>query len=219
MRKAINFFRSYYDVAKELSDKDRLAFYDAILKKQFENIDTNLTGMANFAYVSQKHSITSQIKGYYDKTKDEKFNPIAPPTVGATEPPSQQEQGEGQEEEQVKEQLINIEFSEFWNLYNKKVGNKDKAEKKWNDLKDDERQKIIDTLPKFIGSIKDKQFQPHPLTYLNNSRWNDEINLNTSSNKKHYYLSSPFGTWDGLLTEDEFKAKTLTNYWTLVKIS
>lgn len=219
MRKAINFFRSYYDVAKELSDKDRLAFYDAILKKQFENIDSNLTGMANFAYVSQKHSITSQIKGYYDKTKDEKFNPIAPPTVGATEPPSQQVQVQGEGQEEVQEQLVNIAFSEFWNLYNKKVGNKDKAEKKWNSLKDSERQKIIDTLPAFLNSIPDKQYQPHPQTYLNNSRWNDEINLDTSNNKKHYYLSSPFGTWDGLLTEDEFKAKTLTNYWTLVKIA
>ena len=114
---------------------------------------------------------------------------------------------------------INISFSEFWNLYNKKVGDKQKAEKKWIKLSNDERQKIIDTLPGFISSIKDKQFQPYPERYLNNSRWNDEININTSSNKKHYYLSSPFGTWDGLLTEDEFKAKTLTNYWTLVKIS
>jgi len=112
MRKAINFFRSYYDVAKELSDKDRLAFYDAILKKQFENIDTNLTGMANFAYVSQKHSITSQIKGYYDKTKDEKFNPSEPPTVGATQPPAiqVQEKGQvqGQEEVQYKAPPLNL---------------------------------------------------------------------------------------------------------------
>ena len=212
MRKAINFFRSYYDVAKELSDKDRLAFYDAILKKQFENIDTNLTGMANFAYVSQKHSITSQIKGYYDKTKDEKFNPIAPPTVGATEPPSQQGQVQvqGQEEEEVKEQTINIEFIEFWNLYNKKVGNKDKAEKKWNDLKDNERQKIIDTLPKFIGSIKDKQFQPHPLTYLNNSRWNDEIENNT---KKDYRLFCPNGVVVMNLTESELAEKKLSGFY------
>lgn len=113
----------------------------------------------------------------------------------------------------------NISFNEFWDLYNKKVGDKNKCEKKWNSLKDSERQKIIDTLPAFLNSIPDKQYQPHPQTYLNNSRWNDEISLDTSNNKKHYYLSSPFGTWDGLLTEDEFKAKTLTNYWTLVKIA
>lgn len=221
MRKAFNFFRSYYDVANELSDKDRLAFYDALLLKQFENKNTDLKGMANFAYVSQNHSIASQIKGYYDKTKDEKFNPKLAPSVGGLIPPSVQgeEKEQEEEEEEEQEQLVNIAFSEFWNLYNKKVGNKDKTEKKWNSLKDDERQKIIDTLPAFLNSIPDKQYQPHPQTYLNNSRWNDEISLDTSNNKKHYYLSSPFGTWDGLLTEDEFKAKTLTNYWTLVKIA
>lgn len=106
MRKAINFFRSYYDIAKELNDKDRLAFYDAILNKQFENIDTHLSGMAKFAYVSQKHSITAQIKGYYDKTKDAKFNPALPPTIGATEPPCLQVQEKEQEKEKEEVQYI-----------------------------------------------------------------------------------------------------------------
>jgi hypothetical protein len=114
---------------------------------------------------------------------------------------------------------INISFDCFWNLYNKKVGDKKKIENKWNKLKNEDRQKIIDTLPTFLNSITDKQFQPFPETYLNNKRWNDEIIENQNSNKKHYYLSSPFGTWDGLLTEDEFKNKTLTNYWTLIKIA
>jgi hypothetical protein len=113
---------------------------------------------------------------------------------------------------------INISFDVFWNLYNKKVGDKKKVESKWNKLKDSERQKIIDTLPIFLNSIKDKQFQPHPQTYLNNSRWNDEISESLKSDKKHYYLCSPFGRWDGLLTEDEFKAKTFSGHWTLEKI-
>ena len=109
MRKAINFFRSYYDIAKELSDKDRLLFYDAILNKQFENIEPILTGMAKFAYLSQKHSIDTQIKGYYDKTKDEKFNPIQPPTVGAIQPPSLQVQEEEKEQVKEKEQVQLVE--------------------------------------------------------------------------------------------------------------
>lgn len=69
----------------------------------------------------------------------------------------------------------NIEFSVFWDLYNKKVGDKNACERKWYKLKDAERQKIIDTLPNFLAGIKDKQFQAHPLTYLNQQRWNDEI--------------------------------------------
>lgn len=112
MRKAFNFFRSYYDVANELSDKDRLAFYDALLLKQFENKNTDLKGMANFAYVSQNHSIESQLKGYYDKTKDEKFNPKLAPSVGGTIPPSVQgeEKGQvqGQEEVQYKAPPLNL---------------------------------------------------------------------------------------------------------------
>ena len=102
MRKAINFFRSYFEVAKELNDKDRLAFYDALLNKQFENIEPNLKGMANFAYISQKHSIDAQVKGYFDKTKDEQFNPTQPPKVAPTEPPYLQEKGKEKEKEQEK---------------------------------------------------------------------------------------------------------------------
>jgi uncharacterized protein YdaU (DUF1376 family) len=74
---------------------------------------------------------------------------------------------------------INIEFDVFWNLYNKKVGDKKACIKKWNKLKDVDRQKIIDTLPKFLSNIKDKQFQAHPSTYLNQERWNDEIQVET----------------------------------------
>lgn len=174
MRKAINFFRSYYDVAKELSDKDRLAFYDAILKKQFENIDSKLTGMANFAYVSQKHSITSQIKGYYDKTKDENFSPSIPPSVGGAAPPSVQVQGKGQ----VEVQQVKIDFNLFWNLYPKKIA-RTKCEPKWNKLTLEQQNKIITTLPSFI---KYKPFEtynhPNPETYLNQERWNDEIPVN-----------------------------------------
>lgn len=103
MRKAFNFFRSYYDVANELSDKDRLLFYDALLLKQFENIDIDLKGLAKFAYISQYHSISSQLKGYYDKTKDVKFIPTLPPTIGATEPPTLQEKEKVQEKVQEKE--------------------------------------------------------------------------------------------------------------------
>lgn len=173
MRKAFNFFRSYYDVANELSDKDRLAFYDALLLKQFENKNTDLKGMANFAYVSQNHSIESQLKGYYDKTKDEKFNPKLAPSVGGTIPPSVQGEEKGQEEVQQ----VKLSFDLFWNLYPKRIA-RAKCEPKWNKLTFEQQTKIISTLPNFI---KYKPFEsythPNPETYLNQERWNDEINV------------------------------------------
>lgn len=117
MRKAINFFRSYFEVAKELNDKDRLVFYDALLNKQFENIEPELKGMANFAYISQKHSIDAQVKGYFDKTKDEQFNPTQPPKVAPTEPhylqEKEKEKEKGQEKGEVQVVCKKIKIREF----------------------------------------------------------------------------------------------------------
>ena len=79
------------------------------------------------------------------------------------------------EEEEEEEEEINIEFSVFWNLYNKKKGSIDNCTKKWLKLSDEEREQIIHTLPAFLLNIKEKQFQPYPETYLNQKRWEDEI--------------------------------------------
>jgi hypothetical protein len=47
---------------------DRLAFIEALLSRQFTGSEpTNLLGMAKFAYISQKHSIDAQLKGFNDK--------------------------------------------------------------------------------------------------------------------------------------------------------
>ena len=68
-RLLFKFYRSYFDVACELSDKDRLSFYDAIMQKEFLGIEPNLKGSARFAYISQKHSIDAQVKGWEDYFK------------------------------------------------------------------------------------------------------------------------------------------------------
>jgi hypothetical protein len=70
MRKQFKFYKSYYDVAQELSYEDRLDFLDAIFQRQFFGIEPDkLKGMAKFAYLSQKHSIDTQVTGYEDATK------------------------------------------------------------------------------------------------------------------------------------------------------
>jgi uncharacterized protein YdaU (DUF1376 family) len=106
---------------------------------------------------------------------------------------------------------INIEFLFFWNLYDKKIGDKKKVENKWNSLKNEERQKIIDTLPNFLKTISDKQFQPYPETYLNNRRWEDEIQ--TTTTKKEYTLFCPEGSYKFQLTESELQEKKKNGYW------
>jgi hypothetical protein len=79
---------------------------------------------------------------------------------------------------------INIDFNSFWDLYDKKVGAKNKCEKKWNKLKFEVQKNIIDILPNWKSQFTDKQFQPFPETFLNQERWNDEITKKTETNGK-----------------------------------
>lgn len=65
-------------------------------------------------------------------------------------------------------------FDEFYNLYNKKV-NRNASIKSFKKIKSTEYDKIRKHIPIFVNSFKDKQFQPYFSTYLNNERWNDEI--------------------------------------------
>lgn len=114
-RKGFNFFRSYYDVYNELeTDKDKLAFIEALLDRQFLGIKpTNLTGMAKFAYISQTNSIDSQVKGYEDKTKTI-LHPTQGGIVGGEYTPTLQV------EEKEKEENINtaLPFSFYNSLIN-----------------------------------------------------------------------------------------------------
>ena len=115
-RKGFNFFRSYYDVYNELSDKDKVQFMDALLDRQFLGVKPEkLKGMAKFAYISQTNSIDSQVKGYEDKT-GEKLTPSVAPTVaprqGGSTPPTEQVevQGEVQEKGEVQVQVVYRKF-------------------------------------------------------------------------------------------------------------
>jgi hypothetical protein len=101
MRKGFNFYRSYFEVSMELKDDEFIDFIKAILQKQFNGIEpTNLKGMAKFAYLSQKHSIDSQVKGYEDKTKS-KLEPMQGGSEGGAIGGSVQEQEKEKEKEKV----------------------------------------------------------------------------------------------------------------------
>lgn len=69
---------------------------------------------------------------------------------------------------------IEIEFETFWNVYDKKVGNKEKLLNKWKKLKEVEKDKIWQTVRNYVLSTE-KKFRKNPETYLNNKAWEDEI--------------------------------------------
>lgn len=83
---------------------------------------------------------------------------------------------------------INISFGEWWDLYDKKVGDKTKLEKKWNNLNNEERSKSIAHTILYKKSQPDKKYRKNPETYLNNKSFNDEI---ISDNKIEFITDKP----------------------------
>ena len=72
-------------------------------------------------------------------------------------------------------------FDDFWQMYPRKTDKK-KAKSAWNKIKpnDDLAIKIITNVSNRLATgewVKGSQFIPHPTTYLNGSRWDDEEQL------------------------------------------
>ena len=65
-------------------------------------------------------------------------------------------------------------FSEWWEMYGKKVDRK-KCIKKWNNLTCNEKQLCLIATPAYVASTPDVAYRKNPLTYLNGECWNDEI--------------------------------------------
>lgn len=142
------FYKSYFDIAQELDAKDRLAFYDALLNKQFLDIEPNLKGLAKFAYISQKHNIDKQIKGWKDKMNIPIIDPTIDPMQGGSIDPSIQLK------EEVKSKYISpdksepIDFEKFIEFFNSFANRKFKL-----------NQKLKATLKNRLESYTKKQIQ------------------------------------------------------------
>jgi hypothetical protein len=130
-RKQFKFYRSYFDVYNELSQKDKLLFIDALLDKQFLNKDPeNLSGIVKVVWTSLYHSIDTQVKGYESKTGNilnadiqRDSDPIQGGIKGGMQGPKLQEEEKEEEEEKVKIR-INKEKEDFKNLLIQTINNK-----------------------------------------------------------------------------------------------
>ena len=78
-------------------------------------------------------------------------------------------------------------FQTFWTLYPRKVA-KRAAEKAWNRLNKQEQEEALKALPNHIKywQLKDtdKEYICHAQTWLNQGRWEDEIDLTEKVVKK-----------------------------------
>lgn len=86
-------------------------------------------------------------------------------------------------------------FEDFWNLYDKKVGPKDRVKKKFQKLRQKVKEEIMQHVVKYKEAQPDKRYRKNPETYLNQESWNDEIiHANPQSNGKS--LGEKIGRWN-----------------------
>jgi len=68
-----------------------------------------------------------------------------------------------------------LEFEDFYKLYPRKVG-RAAARKAWEKLSDDDQTKAMSVLEhKYEWATTEMRYIPHPATWLNGRRWEDDI--------------------------------------------
>ncbi len=77
--------------------------------------------------------------------------------------------------------ITKIDFIEFWNLYDKKTGDKSKLIKKWNSFSLELQNEILEYIPLYKLSQPQKQFRKNAETFFNQKGWEDEL-ISTESN-------------------------------------
>lgn len=162
-----------FDLGYGIETISKLLKFFISAKKVKYNEQTNEIAIKNWSKynVSNSPKVKSCIDKEIKKVKD--INLIQYIYSIDTEPQEEEEQ------EQEKKTESCFSFDEFWEMYGKKVSRKD-AEKKYNKLSESVRSKIKETLPTYLSTIKDKQFQKDPTTYINKECWNDEIVTKTT---------------------------------------
>lgn len=99
-------------------------------------------------------------------------------------------------------------FEDFWNEYDKKRGDKEKIKKKWEKLKQSEKESIMEYIPNYKLSQPDKQYRKDPETFLNNKSWNDEIITdNGKQNNKNIGTSAPGKIQTAYLQGEEIRRR------------
>ena len=70
-------------------------------------------------------------------------------------------------------------------LTSKKIGNKSAMEKKFDNMPQKVKERIIEYLPDYIESTPDKAYRKNPQTFLNNKSWEDEIIIKKNENRNN----------------------------------
>ena len=92
--------------------------------------------------------------------------------------------------ELIEKNIVDERFEKFWNLYGKDI-QKEKCYSEWKFINTIDKDKILNTLPNYIASTPEVQYRRHPITYLRNKGWLDEVIIPKSQNPFSEAKDSP----------------------------
>lgn len=200
VRKAFSFLRSFYEAACTITDKKEQAdFYNAIFRYAFDGVESDITGtpLAMFTLAkpnidfSLKKSETGALGGStrQGRNRNSESKPQANDKQSESKPQAIKDKGSriNDKGEVIKDKGQNknlghfdAEFETFWQEYPKKIG-KGAAKKAF------EKARLGGvTLESLVTAVRrqkcgsqwskdDGQYIPHPATWLNQERWEDEV--------------------------------------------
>jgi hypothetical protein len=87
-------------------------------------------------------------------------------------------------------------FNEFWVLYPRKIS-KRVAEKSWSKMTPQEQSDALEALPNHLEYWKIKntetEYIPHPATWLNQGRWEDELDMTVKVKEDKSWMATEAG--------------------------
>lgn len=192
-RKAFSFLRSFYEAACTITDKKEQAdFYNAIFRYAFDGEESDITGTPLAMFLLAKPNIDFSLKKSEagalggstrrERNGNSESKPQANDKQSESKPQAIKDKGEVIKDKGVNKTLghFDTEFDTFWQEYPKKVG-KGAAKKAFEKA----RQGGV-TLESLVTAVRrqkcgsqwskdDGQYIPHPATWLNQERWEDEV--------------------------------------------
>ena len=181
-------FYDWTEVTEELNDQEKGRLIDAIvLYARGEDWQDRIKGNERYLFpafreqinrngqLSQDRAIAGAIGG--SKRKQTEANESKPKQTEAKSPKEKEKEEDKKEKEKEKEQEKENRFALFWEAYPRKEG-KPAAHRSFMSINPDESllQKMLDAIAKWKTTEQwsNPQFIPHPATWLNQRRWEDE---------------------------------------------
>lgn len=149
-------------------------FIPSFIKFQYGELkDTNRAHLSVINILKDKGLISS-LQGAKDKEKDKELDKVK----------------EKDKETDKNELEIWPTFEDFWGIYDKKIGAKEKCKIKFDKLNQDTKELIMNYIFEYVKETPDKQYRANPETFLNQKRWENEIIINNGKGNKQGFTKA-----------------------------